>query len=98
MKAMELEIDSNINSTHSSSSIVDIVPNSKQVPIKKSLNLDSIIKALLEKYSLNVGLSGLTPKLYLNHHVPDGNPISTAKDDNLIKSVVLLKSLIVSVY
>ena len=52
MKAMELEIDSNINSTHSSSSIVDIVPNSKQVPIKKSLNLDSIIKALIEKYSL----------------------------------------------
>ena len=52
MKAMELEIDSNINSTHSSSSIIDIVQNSKQVPNKKSLNLDSIIKALIEKYSL----------------------------------------------
>ena len=50
---MEIEIDSNINSTHSSSSANDNVPIYKYLSNKKSLEMDSILKFLIEKYSLN---------------------------------------------
>ena len=52
MKPMEIEIDSNINSTHSSSSINDNVPINKHIANKTPLNSESMLKELIEKYSL----------------------------------------------